>query len=122
MMKKISSLIKIAIVGSSLAFLFAGCTSKESDKKEKTGVAVNSVEEFKQAILSGTKSILVSDLDFNHESISINSDVTINSIGSQSNLKNVYFNIVGPTVIGEKINISFSNLVFDDSFDSSWGN
>lgn len=118
-MKKLAILLKIAVLGSSLVFLSAGCNANESNKEQKTGIIVNSVEEFKQAILSGTKAILVSDLDFNHESIAINSDVTIDSIGTQSNLKNVYFNIVGPTVIGEKINISFSNIVFDDSFDSS---
>ena len=118
-MKKLSSIINLIFVGSSLAFLVAGCKKTESSQTQKTGITVSSVEEFKQALASGSKSLLTTDLDFNHETITINHDVAIDSIDNQSNLKNVYFNIVGPTVIGEKIDISFSNLIFDDTFDAS---
>lgn len=118
-MKKLSSIINLIFVGSSLAFLVTGCKKTKSSQTQKTGITVSSVEEFKQALASGSKSLLTADLDFNHETITINHDVVIDSIDNQSNLKNVYFNIVGPTVIGEKIDISFSNLIFDDSFDAS---
>lgn len=118
-MKKLSSIINLIFVGFSLAFLGASCKKTESSQTQKTGIIVSSVEEFKQALASGSKSLLTADLDFNHETITINHDVVIDSIDNQSNLKNVYFNIVGPTVIGEKIDISFSNLIFDDTFDAS---
>lgn len=118
-MKKLSSIINLIFVGFSLAFLVAGCKKTEPSQTQKSGIIVSSVEEFKQALASGSKSLLTADLDFNHETITINHDVAIDSIDNQSNLKNVYFNIVGPTVIGEKIDISFSNLIFDDSFDAS---
>ena len=118
-MKKLSNIINLIFVGSSLVFLVAGCKKTESSQTQKTGITVSSVEEFKQALASGSKSLLTADLDFNHETIAINHDVVIDSIDNQSNLKNVYFNIVGPTVIGEKIDISFSNLIFDDAFDAS---
>lgn len=118
-MKKLSSFISLIFVGLSLAFLVTGCNKNESSQSQKTGITVSSVEEFKQALASGSKSLLTADLDFNHETITINHDVAIDSIDNQSNLKNVYLNIVGPTVVGEKIDVSFSNLIFDDTFDAS---
>ena len=64
-MKKLSSVINLIFVGSSLAFLVAGCKKTESSQTQKTGITVSSVEEFKQALASGSKSLLTADLDFN---------------------------------------------------------
>ena len=119
MMKKLPIFLGLILIGSSFSFLNTGCSKSDSIVPQKVGVIVNSVDDFKQAIASGAKSIIADDLDFNHETITINHDVSLDSLNSQSSLKNVYFNIVGPTVVGEKIDVSFSNIVFDDTFDTS---
>ena len=119
MMKKFPTVLVLIIIASSFAFFNTGCSKSDSTTPRKVDVTVNSVDDFKQAIAAGTKSIIVGDLDFNHETITINHDVCLDSINAQSSFKNVYFNIVGPTVVGEKIDVSFSNIVFDDTFDTS---
>ena len=94
MMKKLPIFLGLILIGSSFAFLNTGCSKSDSIVPRKVGVIVNSVDEFKQAIASGTKSIIADDLDFNHETITINHDVSLDSLNAQSSLKNVYFNIV----------------------------
>ena len=103
----------------SSVFLATSCTNSSLKTQLKSGTKVNTVEEFKQALSNGAKSILTSDIDFNNETITINHDVTIDSIDSESELKNVYFSLSGPKVVGEKINVSFSNVIFDGMVDAS---
>ena len=116
MIKK-SVVIKYSLVTISSLFLLVSC--KPISSKKKNGTSVDTVEEFKQALASGTKSILTGNIDFNHESIILNHDVTINSKDENAELKNVYFTLSGPTVVGEKIDVSFSNIVFDGTFNGS---
>ena len=118
MMIKKSKIIKYYLIAIGSLFLVTSCKFTSNDKK-KSGIKVSTASEFKQALASGAKSILTTDIDFNHESIILNHDVNINSINEDSELKNVYFTLSGPTVVGEKINVSFSNIVFDGKFDGS---
>ena len=116
MIKK-SIIIKYSVVTIGSLFLLASCKAISNNKKN--GTNVTTVAEFKQALASGAKSILTGNLDFNHESIILNHDVTINPIKDDAELKNVYFTLSGPTVVGEKIDVSFSNIVFDGTFDGT---
>ena len=118
MMIKKSIVIKYSLITIGSLFLFSSCKFASSSKK-KSGVNVSTIAEFKQALASGAKSILTGDIDFNHESFVLNHDVSISSINEDAELKNVYFTLSGPTVVGEKINVSFSNIVFDGKFDGS---
>ena len=118
MMIKKSVIIKYSLVTFGSLFLLTSCKFT-SNNKTKSGTNVTTVAEFKQVLASGTKSILTGDIDFNHESIILNHDVSINSINDDAELKNVYFILSGPTVEGEKIDVSFSNIVFDGTFDAS---
>ena len=117
MIKK-SKIIKYYLIAIGSLFLVTSCKFTSNDKK-KSGINVSTASEFKQALASGAKSILTTDIDFNHESIILNHDVNINSINEDSELKNVYFTLSGPTVVGEKIDVSFSNITFDGTFDAS---
>ena len=118
MMIKKSKIIKYSLLSVGSLFLLTSCKFASNNKK-KSGVNVSTVAEFKQAIASGSKSILTGDIDFNHEAIILNHDVSINSLNDDAELKNVYFTLSGPTVVGEKIDVSFSNIVFDGTFDGS---
>ncbi len=118
MMIKKSKIIKYSLLTIGSLFLLTSCKFSSNNKK-KSGVNVSTVAEFKQALASGSKSILTGDIDFNHEAIILNHDVSINSINDNAELKNVYFTLSGPTVVGEKIDVSFSNIVFDGTFDGS---
>ena len=104
------------IAACSLVFV-TSCNNSSSNKK--SGLEVSTVEEFKQALSNGVKTILTTDLDFADETIVINHDVIIDSIDGQSSLKNVYFTLSGPTVINEKIDVSFSNISFDGGVNTS---
>ena len=117
MIKK-SKIIKYSLLSVGSLFLLTSCKLASNNKK-KSGVNVSTVAEFKQALASGSKSILTGDIDFNHEAIILNHNVSINSINDNAELKNVYFTLSGPTVVGEKIDVSFSNIVFDGTFDGS---
>ena len=117
MIKK-SKIIKYYLIAIGSLFLVTSCKFTSNDKK-KSGINVSTAAEFKQALASGAKSIITTDIDFNHESIILNHDVNINSINEDSELKNVYFTLSGPTVVGEKIDVSFSNITFDGTFDAS---
>lgn len=99
--------------------LFLSSCSQNKNSQEKNGVEVYTVEEFKHALSSGEKSIIASDLDFQDETIVINHDVSITSKDKEANFKNVYFSVIGPHVEGEKIDVSFSGIVFDDEIDVS---
>lgn len=118
-MRKLSVILGSLSIGPSFVLLSVGCNGADRKNLRKIDTAITTVAEFKQAIAGRAKSIVVGDLDFDHETITLNHDVSFDSSSSQSCLKNVYFNIVGPSVIGEKIDISFSNIVFDDTFDAS---
>lgn len=119
MMKKGTYFVGILMMALSSMFLATSCTNSSLKTQLKNGTKVNTVEEFKQALSNGAKSILTSDLDFNNETITINHDVTIDSIDNESELKNVYFSLSGPKVVGEKINVFFSNIIFDGMVDAS---
>lgn len=108
--------IRLSLIATCSLVFLAGC-NKSSNKK--IGVSVYSVEDFKLALSNGAKSILTTDLDFNNETIIINHDVTIDSIDNSSSLKNVYFSLSGPTVVNEKISVTFSNISFDGGVDAS---
>ena len=110
---------KIVFIGIISSLFTISCNGVKPKKNDKVGTTISTVEEFKQALLKGTKNLLVDDLDFSHETIVINRDIVIDAIDNESLIKNAYFVLSGPTVIGEKINVSFSNLIFDDSFDAS---
>ncbi len=110
---------KIVFIGIISSLFTISCNGVNPKKNDKVGTAISTVEEFKEALLKGTKNLLVDDLDFSHETIVINRDIVIDAIDNESLIKNVYFVLSCPTVIGEKINVSFSNLIFDDSFDVS---
>ena len=118
MMIKKSKIIKYSLITIESLFLLTSCRAS-SNNKNKSGITVSTIAEFKQALASGSKSILTGDIDFNHEAIILNHDVSINSINDDAELKNVYFTLSGPTVVGEKIDVSFSNIVFDGTFDGS---
>ena len=118
MMMKKSKIIKYSLVTLGSVFLLTSCKTNNNNKT-KSGINVSTVAEFKQALASGSKSILTDDIDFNHETIVLNHDVSINSINDDAELKNVYFTLSGPIVAGEKIDVSFSNIVFDGTFDGS---
>ena len=118
MMKKVIRLISLSLIIASPMLFASSCSKKEASTK-KNGVVVSSVEEFKQALSNGAKTILTKDIDFYNEAITINHDVTIDAANKESELKNVYFTLSGPMVVGEKINVSFSNIIFDDMVDTS---
>ena len=119
MMKKPSSLIKLSLIVLAGLVFTVSCNNTQDKIESKTGIKVNTVQEFKQALTNGEKSILAANLDFNNEIIVINHSVQIDSIDNESQLKNVYFTLSGPTTVGESINVSFQNIVFDGSFDAS---
>ena len=104
------------IAACSLVFVTA-CNNSSNNKKD--GLKVSSVEEFKQALSNGVKSILTSDLDFLDEIIVINHDLKVDSIDTESSFKNVHFTLSGPTVVNEKIDVSFSNISFDGGVNTS---
>ena len=114
---KSTTFIKLILLCSWPMVFLSSCQKNEHHAKE--GTVITTVEEFKNALSSGDKAILVSDLDFNHESITINHDVKIDSLNKEAYFKNVYFNLSGPKVTDERIDVSFNNLIFDDSFDAS---
>ena len=87
MIKK-SKIIKYSLLSVGSLFLLTSCKLASNNKK-KSGVNVSTVAEFKQALASGSKSILTGDIDFNHEAIILNHDVSINSINDNAELKNV---------------------------------
>ena len=99
---------KIVFIGIISSLFTISCNGVKPKKNDKVGTTISTVEEFKQALLKGTKNLLVDDLDFSHETIVINRDIVIDAIDNESLIKNAYFVLSGPTVIGEKINVSFS--------------
>ena len=108
--------IRLSLIAACSLVFLVGCGNPSN---KKVDIKVSSVEDFKLALSNGAKSILTTDLDFNHEMIILNHDVTINSIDNESSLKNVYFSLSGPTVVNEKINVTFSNISFDGGVDAS---
>ena len=109
--------IRLSLIAACSLVFVTACNNSSSNKKN--GLRVSTVEEFKQALSNGAKSILTSDLDFADETIVINHDFKIDSIDSDSSLKNVHFTLSGPTVINERIDVSFSNISFDGGVDAS---
>ena len=110
-MKKRFGFLLLAGLGVAASFAVLGCQKNAKQPVPgKEGTYVHSVEEFKQALAGGADSILTTDLDFNHETITLNRDVRIGSMDNESTLRNVYFNIVGPKVVNERIDVAFSNL------------
>ena len=99
-----------------LAFMTA-CQKQEEFPKE--GVVVTSVAEFKSALSNGSKDILVDDIDFQDETITINHDVRIESVDNESHFKGLHVKLSGPIVTGELIDVYFGNIIFDGAFDAS---
>ena len=79
-MRKVSSLISLLFISSSFSFFLTNCNKTKPNHVQKVGVTVDTVESFKQAIAEGAKTILVSDLDFNHDIVVINRDVDMKII------------------------------------------
>lgn len=116
-MDKERRFIRLSLLAICSLVFVASCNN--SSKNKKDGLRVSTVEEFKQALSNGVKSILTTDLDFVDETIVINHDVKIDSISNESSLKNIYLTLSGPTAVKEKIDVSFSNIVFDGGVDAS---
>lgn len=81
---------------------------------------ISSKEEFHLALSQGFKTIYVDDIEFDVATIvSINYSVKI--IGKQdlSTLKNIHFDIIGPIIVGDRISVTFENVIFDGAYDIS---
>ena len=115
MMINKSLFIKISFTTLMTLLAVASCKLASSNKTK--GIVVSSIDEFKLALGNGEKSILVNDIDFNHEIIAINHNVNISAKDNSAEFKNVYFSLIAPNVVDERIEVSFSNIVFDDSFE-----
>ena len=108
---KRNQLIKIILLSVlPLAFMTA-CQKQEEFPKE--GVVVTTVAEFKSALSSGSKDILVDDIDFQDETITINHDVRIESVDNESYFKGLHVKLSGPIVTGELIDVYFGNIIFE---------
>ncbi len=113
---KLPKATPIALLPLVLCGIFvSSCTSAPT----KTGTRATNLAELKAAISSGATSILVSDIDCEGTTFSINHAVTIDSIGKSSTLSEAYFLIEGPTVAGERIDVHFNNLILDGKVDAT---
>ena len=108
----------IAPIVLSAIILLGGCGNDYSSK-QKEGTYIHTVSEFNDAIISGRRVLYVDDLEFSDDIITLNHDVEIYSSKSQSTLKGVHFDINAPVVVGQSINITFGNIIFDGGFDAS---
>ena len=114
--------IKVALL-SSLIFCSFAFLSKNSDIKivhaKEDAFVVHSAEELISALAYRNKNILLDDIDLAGQTISLNYDVKLSSSDKTSKISNGYFNIVGPNTIGESIEITLSNLIFDGGVNPS---
>ena len=114
---KINKIIKTILL-SALPFAFSiSCQKQDSNKKE--GVVVSTITDFKNALSSGSSNILVDDIDFQDEIITINRDVRIESIDNESHFKRLHIKLSGPIVTGELIDVYFGGIIFDGAFDDT---
>ena len=94
-------------------FALFGC-----NKKDEGYVKVDSIESFFEALNKKNEKIEVADLDLNEQIVTLNYSVSIKGKDKQSQIKNAYFQVVGPNTIGESINVRLSNIIFDGGINS----
>lgn len=81
---------------------------------------INSVEDFKNAIIHQDEYIYVDDISFKEgEILTINHSINIIGKNDKSVIKNLHIQITPSNTPSEKIKINLSNIVFDGCFDKS---
>lgn len=109
----IKKIMPFVLLVSLLSVPFTGC----SNKQKQDGVVVSNASEFYDALQRKEKTILCDDFAFSEDTvIEINYGVTISSHGNKSTIKNAHFNILGPNVAGESVDVFFNNIILDGNY------